>query len=186
MGRPSGLTLIELLTTVALVSILSMLSVPTFADLLRDLRMTSRINAFVHAVHLAKQASQQLFAEVAICKSADAIQCDINTSWAEGWIAFVNLNQDHPPRVDPGERILAVGDAFDSGAITANRQHFIFRPFAIRSTNGTLVFCDTRGADQSRAVVISYTGRPRVESRSRSTPNAPDQASDPPSTGCRA
>ena len=162
MQRHRGLTFIELLVTATLITILSISSVPAFTTLVMDLRMTSQVNGFVHAFHLAKQASQQLFTEVAVCKSPDGVQCDAKKTWADGWITFVNTNQDHPPHVNQGERILAVGASFESGTITANRQHFIFRPFEVRSTNGTLTFCDRRGVDQARAVVLSYTGRPRV------------------------
>jgi type IV fimbrial biogenesis protein FimT len=162
MNRHSGLTFIELLITATLITILSIACVPAFTNLVMDLRMTSQVNGFVHAFHLAKQASQQLFTEIVVCKSPDGVQCDANKSWADGWIAFINTNQDHPPRVNPDERILAVGTPYKSGLITANRQHFVFRPFEMRSTNGTLTFCDRRGADQARAVVLSYTGRPRT------------------------
>jgi type IV fimbrial biogenesis protein FimT len=162
MYRHSGLTLIELLITVTLITILSISSVPAFTNLVMEMRMTSQVNGFVHAFHLAKQASQQLFSEIVLCKSPDGVQCDAGNTWADGWIAFVNVDKGHPPRVDQGERILAVGDSFKTGTITGNRQHFVFRPFALRSTNGTLTFCDRRGPDQARAVVVSYTGRPRV------------------------
>ena len=73
----------------------------------------------------------------------------------------MNIDADTPPRVDPGERVLDVGGPFASGTITANRQVFRFRPFETRSTNGTLTFCDRRGVERSRSVVVSYTGRPR-------------------------
>lgn len=178
MHRHRGLTFIELLITATLIAILSISCVPAFTNLMMDLRMTSQVNGFVHAFHLAKQASQQLFTEVAVCKSADGVQCDIGRTWSEGWITFVNVNRDHPPHVNPDERILAVGNAFKSGSITANRQHFVFRPFETRSTNGTLTFCDRRGADRARAVVLSYTGRPRT------VRGAPRQDTGNPSLVC--
>ena len=50
-----------------------------------------------------------------------------------------------------------------SGSIVGNRPYFDFRPIMRRSTNGTLVFCDERGPAAARAVIVSYTGRPRVD-----------------------
>jgi type IV fimbrial biogenesis protein FimT len=75
---------------------------------------------------------------------------------------FANQDQDYPATVDANEPVLAIGDAFRHGNIHGNRREFVFRAFEIRSTNGTLVFCDARGAAHARAVVISYTGRPRI------------------------
>ena len=56
-------------------------------------------------------------------------------------------------------------DAVDvrfSGTLVSNRARFEFRPFPSRSTNGTISFCDARGGAAQRAIVISYTGRPRL------------------------
>ena len=75
---------------------------------------------------------------------------------------FVNRNRDRPPHVDADDTILAANPAFESGTIVANRRDFVFRPFEVRSTNGTLTFCDRRGPNAARAVIVSYTGRPRV------------------------
>jgi type IV fimbrial biogenesis protein FimT len=49
------------------------------------------------------------------------------------------------------------------GTIVGNRPLFEFRPLLRRSTNGTVVFCDRRGTPAARAVIVSYTGRPRVD-----------------------
>lgn len=162
MRRPAGMTLIELLITLLLLAIMAALGVPTFTDLLLEMRMTTQVNRLVHAVHLAKHAAHMTLSQTALCKSTDGRQCGGSPHWHDGWIVFVNRDADSPPRVDPGERVLDVGEPFPTGTITGNRAHFIFRPFATRSTNGTLIFCDRRGANRSRAVIVSYTGRPRV------------------------
>jgi type IV fimbrial biogenesis protein FimT len=162
MYRPTGFTLIELLVTLLLLTIAATLGVPAFSNLLLEMRMTTQVNRLVRAVHLAKQAAHMTLSQTALCKSADGRQCGNTPHWHDGWIVFVNRDADYPPRVDPGERVLDVGDPYPSGTIAGNRLNFVFRPFATRSTNGTLTFCDRRGVTRSRAIVISYTGRPRV------------------------
>jgi len=49
-----------------------------------------------------------------------------------------------------------------TGTVTSNRPYYEFRPRR-RSTNGTTVFCDRRGSAAAKAVIVSYTGRPRVD-----------------------
>jgi type IV fimbrial biogenesis protein FimT len=159
--RNAGLTLPELLLTLMILAVLSVAAVPAFTDLVLNQRMTARVNRLIHGVHLAKRAAHQFTTDVVLCKSPDGLQCDHAAPWQAGWIVFVNDGRELPPRVDPGERVLDAGAAFESGAIRANRTHFVFHPFETRSTNGTLVFCDRRGAQHARAVVVSYTGRPR-------------------------
>ncbi len=131
-------------------------------NLVLDARMTRQVNAFVHSVHLAKQEAHKQVGYVAICKSPDGRQCRHGAAWHEGWIVFVNDDRDQPPQVDTGERLLQVIGRYEGGGIAANRISFVFRPFQVRSTNGTVLFCDARGRDASTAVVVSYTGRPRL------------------------
>ncbi|MDH3513005.1 MAG: GspH/FimT family pseudopilin [Gammaproteobacteria bacterium] len=162
MTQQTGLTLIELLFAMAILAILTTISVPGFTNLVLNTRMTAQVNRFVHDIHLAKQTAHRRMQQVALCKSPDGRQCAPNREWHEGWLVFVNLDRDRPPHVDPGESILAANPAFESGTISANRPDFVFRAFEIRSTNGTLTFCDRRGSDAARAVIVSYTGRPRM------------------------
>lgn len=160
--RANGLTLIELLVTLTIVAVIAMAGVPALRDLIMGQRMTSQINGFVHGVFLAKQSAHTRLVETVICKSPTGRRCEPDADWTDGWLLFINRDRDYPARIDATEPILATGDAFRNGAIRANRREFVFRAFEIRSTNGTLVFCDARGAEHARALVISYTGRPRI------------------------
>lgn len=85
-----------------------------------------------------------------------------------GFLVFVNRDQDSPPRVDPGEAVLQVEGPLAKGTVTANRQAFVFRPWG-RSVNGTLTFCDARAKAGAKAVVVSYTGRPRAAAAAQAT-----------------
>jgi type IV fimbrial biogenesis protein FimT len=162
VAQHAGLTLIEMLLTMAILAILTTVAVPGFSTLVLNTRMTAHVNRFVHDIHLAKQSAHRRMQAVALCKSPDGRQCAHDSQWHDGWLVFVNLNQDRPPHIDPGEPILAANPAYEAGTIIANRSDFVFRAFETRSTNGTLTFCDRRGADTARAVIVSYTGRPRV------------------------
>lgn len=163
--RANGLTLIELLVTLSIAAIIVVAGVPTFRQLIMNQRMTTQINALVHAVFLAKQSAHLQLATAVICKSPGGRRCERDADWRDGWLLFANLDRDSPPRIDSSEPILAVGRPFRHGNIRANRNEFVFRPFERRSTNGTFVFCDARGAQYAKALIISYTGRPRIATR---------------------
>jgi len=165
MERNAGFTLFDLIVTVAVVAVLSVTAVPAFGRLLLDGQMTARVNALVHGVHLAKQSAHVRLADIVLCKSGDGHRCVHDGDWHDGWIVFVNVDEDHPPQHAEDEPILTAGGAWPHGAITANRDVFIFRAATTRSTNGTLVFCDRRGPEAARALIISYTGRPRISRR---------------------
>jgi type IV fimbrial biogenesis protein FimT len=168
MRRAAGLTLVELLIAIGIVAMLTTLVTPLSRRLLLDARMTATVNALVHAVHLARQRAQEDLRDVVICRSVDALQCAPPGNWASGWIAFINRDRDDPPAVDHGETVLHVTQSQQLRFIISNRRAYVLRPYALRATNGTIVFCDDRGAAAARAVIVSYTGRPRVASRTAS------------------
>jgi len=68
-----------------------------------------------------------------------------------------------PPERSAAEPLIYAHVPELTGTIVGNRPFFEFRPLMRRSTNGTVVFCDRRGTPAARAVIVSYTGRPRVD-----------------------
>lgn len=168
MSHQPGFSLLELLVTVMVVAVTLGLGVPLFTQTVESSRLSAETNAFVRGVHLAKIEAAKHFRDVVICPSQDGADCsDDLAAWQAGWLIFVNLDQDVPPDVDDNEHVIAARVTAKNIRVVANRKAFVFRNYARRSTNGTLIFCAASHDDRARAVVVSYTGRPRV-ARTRS------------------
>ncbi len=164
--RCSGTTLWELLCTMLIVGILLSLAIPNFQTLSLDSKRTADINAFVGAIQLARSESTKRARAIVLCKSADLITCGRDEiRYDAGWMVFVNSDDIRPPNRSAQEPLLYAHEPASDGPISANRRLFEFRPFRRRSTNGTVTFCDRRRDNAARAVIVSYTGRPRVSSR---------------------
>lgn len=157
-----GFTLHELLITLILIATLVVLAGPSFSAVLARSRQATEINALSHAVHLARKESIVHRKVVTLCPSADGRDCLATTDWSAGWLVFRNADRDAPPRVDPGETIILSHPVTHAIRITANRRSFTLRATAQRATNGTLVVCDGHRRVPPRALVVSFTGRPRV------------------------
>jgi type IV fimbrial biogenesis protein FimT len=166
VARNAGFTLWELVWTIAIAGITLGLAVPSFEAFLLDSRRTADINAFVIAVQLARSEAAKRGRPIVLCQSPDLIRCgNDELDYGSGWIVFANDDEMRPPQRAAQEPILYAHAPELVGSISANRELFEFRPYLKRSVNGTATFCDRRGASAARAVIVSYTGRPRVDSK---------------------
>jgi len=157
-----GHTLIETLLVVAIVGVAASFAIPGMQSLAKDSRRASAINGLVRSLQYARSSAALDGRTVVVCRSRSGQRCD-GERWSDGWIVFPDLDRDSPPERDPVEPILAVQAALGGDAkMDGNRVRFSYRPFGRRSTNGTIIYCDDRGDPAALAVVVSYTGRPRI------------------------
>lgn len=161
-GCCRGFTLFELLMTVALAAVVLTIGLPSFSKTIAKNRQHVEINALFHAIHLARKESIRRREVMSLCPSRDLQTCSGEHDWSPGWLLFNNSDQDSPPQVDAGETIITARRADDRLRITANRAGFTLRATHRRATNGTLVVCDRAARVPPKALVVSYTGRPRV------------------------
>jgi type IV fimbrial biogenesis protein FimT len=166
MRGGQGVTLIEMLTTLTVLGVLGAVALPGFNNLRRDAGRSAAVNSFFHALFLARSESIKRGEVVSLCKSSDGKTCTHRgVEWTGGWVVFVNADRDELPERDAGETVLATYAGWPEGRITSNRLAYSFRPHAQGVVNGTIVFCDSRGPEHARAIIISHTGRPRVARR---------------------
>lgn len=157
-----GYSLYELLATLTLITVVLGLGLPSISGVIARSRLHSEINALFHAIHLARKESIMRRQVVSICPSFDGTTCEPGRDWSAGWLMFVNHDRDEPPRIDAGEPLLQAHKVAANVTITANRPGFTLRATQKRATNGTIVVCDQASRVTPMALVISYTGRPRV------------------------
>lgn len=162
-----GYSLYELLvTTLVAVAVLTA-GIPSFSAMLARQGQRVEIDGLFHAVHVARKEAIMRKAAVSLCPSTDGRSCAPGPDWSQGWILFENRDRDWPPRVDDDEPVLHYHRVGPNVLIRANRHGFTLRSVFRRATNGTLVVCDRAGRIRPRALVVSYTGRPRVATETR-------------------
>ena len=160
-------TLYELLMTLALVAVIVGLGLPSFSGIAARNQLHVEINALFHAIHLARKESIMRKRVVSLCPSLDGLSCEPGRDWSTGWLMFENADRDEPPRRDEGEPLLQAHKVGKNVYIMANRRGFTLRATQKRATNGTFVVCDRAGRVVPVALVVSYTGRPRVTQETR-------------------
>ena len=156
----SGYSLYELLMTLALFALVLAAAVPSFGALVAHNRVRTEVDALFHAVHLARKESIVRRRVMTICPTTDGAGCGARDAWSAGWLLYVDV--DRNGRLDPAEPVVRHVEVQPTHRVVANRDRFSLRATEKRATNGTVIFCDHKRRARSRALVISYTGRPRV------------------------
>lgn len=157
-----GYSLYELIMTLGLAALVLTLGIPSFGNILANQRLHVEVDALFHAIHRARQESVVRRRVMSLCPTADGVTCKPGTDWSAGWMMFVNIDRDWPAVRDADEPVIQWVEVRPEVRIVANRQSFSLRSTEMRATNGTIRFCDRTGHGKPRALIVSYTGRPRV------------------------
>lgn len=166
-GEP-GFSMVELTVTLAVAGALLAAAAPTFVDLVRDRRISTQIQRLLTDVHLARSEAIKRNQDVVICRSTDGARCErgggARAEWSMGRIVYVNSDGDK--RRDPGEHLLQSRSAVSGDMRLRFNQWWrvIYHPDG-SAKNGSFTLCDSRGAAHARALILYYTGRPRVARR---------------------
>jgi type IV fimbrial biogenesis protein FimT len=164
--RPRGFTLVELMITIAVAAILLGLGVPSFIEMTVRNRLVTYNNDFIASVNYARSEAIRRGTPVSVCKSSNGTGC--GGTWSDGWIVFVNTDDDSPAAVDagpPAEPILRVHEALAGGyTLDANNNfenYVTYRADGSANNIGTFVVCHNGETVGARSVTLTRL-RPRV------------------------
>jgi len=142
-----GFTLAELCISLAITGLLITLATPSFQSLLTRSALASETSAFRQAVQIARENAIAQLQEITICPLSGQNACGDN--WNEGWQIIA-----------ADGAILLRHELSKKLFINSNRKTLVTRPL-LRSTNGTVIFCDKKRFTKGHGVVISYSGKTR-------------------------
>lgn len=172
MTKRSGFTIIELMVTIAVLGILITIAAPSFLNLLRDSQRSSAVNDLLADLTFARSEAARRGRVVGVCSNVPSTgdTCGTNAQWGDGWLVFEDT--DSSGSITGTETVIRRAEKrAGSMTVAANQAYFRVRPFNQRTPDpGRVVFCDPRGAAQSRAVIVSPSGRPRVDTVTSCTP----------------
>ncbi len=164
MANKNGFTLVELLVVVAVISITMSIGLPSFQSTIASTRLTSAANAMVSALQLARSEALKQQKTVFVIKK---------TKWENGWDIFVDSKVPANKKQDlPDEPTFATFDLLSStitvpyGTGKGTYLNYVSYSANGSANSGHFIFCSS---SDFRSVVISSTGRIRVDTSSNST-----------------
>lgn len=168
--RPGGVTLVELIAALLIITILLAAAVPAFDGMMRRHRLDGLQQNFMVSLANAKQAAVTRQETVALCPTQNGRQCLPQGHWHRGWMTFVDSDDDGRP--DRSEPVLEKRGALEQPVrLTSSRFRRVirFHPTGTAGgSNATFTLCLPDHADEARAVVLSWLGRIRLDDGERS------------------
>lgn len=155
--RIRGITLLELLVTLAIVTILMTAVVPSFKSVIAKNQVQTATDILLRATFLARTESVKRGQRVITCLSNTNSSC--NSSSADRILIFADSDRSGAPTL-PTDVIQDLELKEPAITVTYNRPFLAYAPTGYAAgTNGTFKVCHSSGA--GNMVVISTLGRPR-------------------------
>lgn len=174
-----GITLIECLAALAVVSILVGIAVPAYARAQARTYVALLQSELVDAMTHATRMSVVTGSHVVLCAGEAA--CSTAADWSKGWMAFIDADSDRShgaaeplllqrSRVATGYRVVS----------SAGRPSVVFNmKGATPGSNTTFTICDVAGRAQAQSLVIANSGRLRKQPAEPANTDACRNATDP-------
>ncbi|MGB3725574.1 MAG: GspH/FimT family pseudopilin [Glaciecola sp.] len=165
MNRPfiSGLTLVELLVALALISILLGFGVPSAQAILAKYRLTAHINDIGRLLHISKTHSIVNYEITTLCPTLNMQKCD--RDWRLPIMLFVDQN-NNGLRDNTEALISSVSTRAHLHSVKGPKNPIKFYDSGITASPVSITIC-THNTDYqyiNRALVVSLQGRIRLSS----------------------
>lgn len=160
--RHCGMTLVELVVTLGIMSIIAAIAMPAFASMLKAARVRSAVSELSADLALARISAISRNHSYILCPSDDGVLCRTDGRWDAGWIGFYGRSgQSAVPATGPTtvRQRREDGIRIVSGAGRPNVRYLPDGRSA--GTNLTIDVC-AKGVLAAR-VVVNNAGRIRSE-----------------------
>ncbi|MCK5385592.1 MAG: GspH/FimT family pseudopilin [Gammaproteobacteria bacterium] len=169
-----GFTLIELIVTLAVVSIVLVTGIPALTQMTDNNRLVTQINSIAGSLALARSEAIKSATTVTLCVSTNGTSCDGTdaTNWENGWLVFTDSNRDNAINGST-DTLIKIQNKFNGGTtlrlsiydVTGVYQFLADGTSRDRnlsgSSVGTFTLCEsTKTATKAKAVNVNFIGRP--------------------------
>lgn len=164
-----GFTLTELMVSIFIGSIMLMLVVPSYYDLIQNNRVTSLTNQLVGQLGYARAEAVKRGVNVSFCPAETNTTCAVTSKWDNGWLIYVDSNGSGD--LNNGEEIIKVQESVSNQvAISNNLVNLSFDRNGFYTGNLTAFNLSPNKCTGQNARIITISGAGRLSSKSANCP----------------
>lgn len=178
-ARPAqrGFTLIEMLTTVAVVAVTTTVGVPALNGFVAGNRAASQVNTLIGALNYARSEAVSSARQVSLCPytenpaaSDPALRytCASATTWQQGWIVFRTVVDESGTATGDREVLRVFAPLAPGDTLTGNVSTVTYLPTGFLAAGSSspqfALIPQACTADQRRDVSLSLQGQAHVAS----------------------
>ena len=157
-----GFTLLDMLIAVIILALVLGIAIPGLTHAVARVRAVSARTALTAALFDAQRNATVLGRQVIVCAGDDG-GCSGGTDWSDGWIVFIDDNQDR--QRGPAERIVRREPKLPRGVGlhgALGRSRVAYLPNGSNAgSNTTFTLCDRRGPQDAERLILANGGRLR-------------------------
>nr|WP_296227889.1 GspH/FimT family pseudopilin [Ralstonia sp. UBA689] len=163
--------MVEIVITLAIVAIVTVIAVPSFTGTIQRARTLSEANSLVNDIQYARGEAIKRGLPISLCASKDGATCTGANVWDLGWIVFTDVNNsgtiDDPVNdivlrkragLTSGDTFIATTSSTTSKALTYSRDGFAMNLPNSGTFKVTLSTTPTN-ATAARCVTVNMVGR---------------------------
>ncbi|WP_018982994.1 GspH/FimT family pseudopilin [Salinimonas chungwhensis] len=157
MRKQCGLSLIEMMITVAIAAILVTIGAPGIGNILQKNNVVADLNNLSTIARVARFTAIDEEIPVTVCPTHDYTDC--STDWRQAKMVFIDTNTNGSR--DTSEVLITSSDALAQGNTIAGIQDaLIFNPDGSINQQATVTICPASGNQKlASALIISLYGR---------------------------
>lgn len=149
-----GFTLVELLITIAIMSILLMAAIPNFTEAMLSSKLNGYATSLVSSARLARSEAVKRNATVRLCVSTDGSTCATGL-WSQGWIVLSGTTViERQPAAAAGYRM----------SETSGTSNLTFDATGVGASTAEVTVCykTSKTGSQERVVRINAVGKAAI------------------------
>jgi len=156
-----GLTLLELLITLAIIAVVAAFAAPTLSELIKSTARNSSTADLISLINLARATAIEEQTSVTLCPLSSLNKC--TKDWSRPLTAFRDPNRNR--QIDSPSETIRVYSSHGSGYLqgkTGIRNYFRFRPTGLaQEAIGNIIWCPmNKDPTYASQVRINMGGRP--------------------------